>query len=65
MLLQVTDFLEYFVAFVAPEFAKFVVQGVRPFTALWTVPFLLNRPDTVDMFREDAVETILRHGSVA
>jgi len=25
MLLQVTDFLEYFVAFIAPEFAKFVV----------------------------------------
>jgi len=28
MLLQVTDFLEYFVAFIAPELAKFVVQGV-------------------------------------
>ena len=54
MLLQVTDFLEYFVAFIAPELAKFVVQGVWPLTALRTVPFLFNCPDAVDVFREDA-----------
>ena len=65
MLLQVTDFLEYFVAFVTPELANLVVQRVGALTALRTVALLLDGPDAVDVLREDAVQSVLRHGRVA
>ena len=65
MLLQVTDFLEYFVAFVAPELPYLVVQRVRAFTAFRTVSLLLDRPDAVDVLREDAVQPVLGHRRVA
>lgn len=65
MLLQVTDFLEYFVAFVAPELANLVVQRVGALTAFRTVPLLLDGPDAVDVLREDAVQPVLRHRRVA